>query len=95
MLYQPNTRRLVFALLMALSVIMTIFEWSDSYRIHPATIPLLLVGTAVYMLIFHKFLVPNSEKGSRDTLKKFGDLGTTAGIIEISIIIIDKIASQI
>lgn len=94
MLYHPNLRRFVFAFLLGLAVIMTVFEWNSDDK-NPGILPMFLIGTALYMLVFHKFLSRNCAKDQKELFKKLGDLGTTAGIIEISIILISKIAEQI
>lgn len=94
MLYHPNQRRFVFTFLLGLAAIMTIFEWNISNK-NPGILPLCLIGTALYMLLFHKFLSRNCARDKKELFKKLGDLGTTAGIIEISIILLSKIVEQI
>lgn len=94
MLYKPNQRRFVFAFLLIFAFIITIFEWFDTIK-NPGIVPLYLIGTAVYILLFHKFLAPNCPQKYKRFLKKIGDIGTTVGILEILAIIICKIAEQI
>ncbi len=94
MLYHPNLRRFVFAFLLGLAAVMTIFEWNSGDK-NPGVLPMFLIGTALYILVLHKLIATNCNEEYEDLFRKFGDIGTTAGIIEISIILISKIAEQI